>query len=359
MEDQNSIKKGPFITPGDRIYLSTNKETPRKVTIWIGVLISCLFIGSFIGVYTWQKQWGPFSGEAASLLFKKNLGTLSTKELYTLVNLYETQNDFHSAEEIYTILDKREPNNPDVMFNLGILLWHNQQYQKASSCFKQILDRDHLSSNLCYWYGKSLAALARDKEALEWHYQAMELDDNNLSNVIDILTLLKKLKRPSEGLSLIAGYAALYPYPNVEHQLKPFKVIFRELDSVGENSSFSIPEINNQYLVPIIFPLLKEHTPFIIDTGAQYMLIPRSLYSKGIAINKPTGRKIQIIGVGGAAGIGEEVLLEQIEIGGIKLKNVEAVIADNCPALLGQNVLKRLHLKTETKSGKNFLTISY
>jgi tetratricopeptide (TPR) repeat protein len=358
MDDKYSKKK-LSITPEDRIYMSARKKGPRKLTIWISASVVCLFVGSIVSIYLWQKQQGPFSREATPLPAKEHLSTLSTNELYSLLQAYEMKNELQSVEEIYKVLDKREPNNPNIMFNLGIFLWHNQQYQKATSCFKQLLDKGNLTSNLCYWYGKSLAAQERDKEALEWHYQAMELDDNNLSNILDILTLLKKLKKPSEGLSLIAGYTALYPYPNVEHQLKPFKIIFRKLDSTGEKASFSIPEINNQYVVPVRFPLLKEHTQFIIDTGAQCMLIPRSLYNKGIGVNKPTGRKPQIIGVGGAFGVGEEVILEQIEIAGIKLKNVEAIIADNCPALLGQNVLKRLHMKTENKSGKNFLTISY
>lgn len=359
MEDKSSIKKNLSIMPEDRIYTGISLEKSSKLRIWIAILISFLLIGSFIGVYTWQRSSSVFLGKAAFPTPKKDLGALSKNELYKLLNFYEMQNDFQSAEEIYTHLIKIEPNNPDIMFNLGILLWNNQCYQKAASLFEQLLAKDILTSNLCYWYGKTLSALGRDKEALEWHYQTLELDDNNLSNVIEILTLLKKLNKPSEGLSLIAGYSALYPYPNVEHELKPFKIIFRKLDSTGEKTSFSIPEINNQYLAPVLFPLLKDHTQFIIDTGAQYMSIPLSLYNQGIVTNKPTGRKLEIIGVGGSAGIGEVVILEHITIGRIKLKNVEAVICDNCPALLGQNVLRRLDMKTENKFGKNFLTVSY
>ncbi len=79
---------------------------------------------------------------------------------------------------------------------------------------------------------------------------------------------------------------------------------------------------------------------------------------QGITPNKPTGKKVKIIGVGGTAGIGDLVILEHIEIGKIKLKNIEAIICDKCPPLLGQNILKRLNLKTENKFGKNFLIIS-
>lgn len=322
-----TTQKSLSITSEDRIYTNSIKKVASKLTIWIGIFI---FIGSFIGAYGWYNYWKEFSGEAALLIVKKHLGILTPNELYTLASLYEMKGNLQLKEEIYKILNEVEPDNSNIMFNLGIAFFQNKKYQNARACFEKVLANGTMGSNLYYWYGKSLSALGRDEEALEQHYQTLELDDNNLSNVLEILTILKKLKKPFEGLSLIAGYTDLYPYPNVEQELKPFKIMFMKTNSTGEKASFSIPEMNNQYSIPVKFPLSKDQVNYIVDTGATCMSIPLSLYKKGITNNKPTGRKVKVNGVGGSF-TGDIVILEYIEIGMLKLNDVEAIICDECP----------------------------
>ncbi|MBS0271842.1 MAG: retroviral-like aspartic protease family protein [Proteobacteria bacterium] len=145
----------------------------------------------------------------------------------------------------------------------------------------------------------------------------------------------------------------------LKQELPPLKLMYTKIDASGERDLFSAPEVNNQYIVPVHFPLLYDRVDYIIDTGASITSIPLSLYNKGITNNKPTGQKVEITGVGGSAGMGDVILLEYIEIGNIKLTDVEAVICEKCPPLLGQNVLKRLNLRTQNRDGKNFLIISH
>ncbi len=177
---------------------------------------------------------------------------------------------------------------------------------------------------------------------------------------------IKKWARAFFFLFLIGPCIGFYGWYNrlnrddlTLEQGRPFlKIMYTRIDAFGDRNSLATPEINSQYVVSVRFPLLFDAVEYIIDTGASLTTIPLSLYKKGIANNKPTGKRVEIVGVGGNAGTGEIILLEYIEIGNIKLNNVEAVICEKCPALLGQNVLKRLNLRTENRDGKSFLIIS-
>lgn len=359
------------INPDDRIHVSPGYQIPKTYKIIILLVASVILIGILYKIFSWgdknentYRHVPNMTENKENLVEKKENLTkkkeeMNPNELYSLGSRYEINGDYQKAEEIYEEVNKLVPNNIDYMYSLAIMSFINTNYEKAEDYFSKIIDQGFLSSNVSYWYAKSLSSLGKDNEALKWHYQTLELDDNNLSNVIELLTILQKLKRSSEGLSLIAGYTALYPNDNVVFQLKPFQSMFLKSDTTSEKSSFSVPEINNQYIVPVFFPSLKEQTDYVIDTGAMYMSIPLSLYKSEIGPHKKTGKKLEIIGVGGSAGTGELIILDHLKVGNITLRNVEAIVCENCPPLLGQSALKRFHLNTVNKYGKNFLTISY
>ena len=363
MKDKIPTSKDLYINPEDRFHINSGFKIKKnnKIVITIIAIVISISISISIGIlyklYSCEDENKSSYGHIPNIAKKKE--EMNPNELYSLGNRFEISGDYQKAEEIYEEVNKLVPDNLNYMYSLAMMSFVNTDYKKAEDYFSKMIAQGFLSSNVSYWYAKSLSAIGKDHKALQWHYQTLELDDNNLSNVIELLTILQKLKRPSEGLSLIAGYTALYPNDNVVFQLKPFKSMFLKSDSSSEKASFSVPEINNQYVVPVFFPKLKEQTDYVIDTGAMYMSIPLSLYESEIGPHKKTGKKLEIMGVGGSAGIGNLIILDEFEVGNIKLQNVEAIVCENCPPLLGQSALKRIHLKTINKFGKNFLTLSY
>ena len=93
----------------------------------------------------------------------------------------------------------------------------------------------------------------------------------------------------------------------------------------------------------------KEKAKLLIDTGASYIQISRSLAGK-LGINISRGKQTTVMLAGGHAALGYIVSLQEVKVAGARLNNIEAIVLneDNMnmsDGLLGMSFLKHFNFQ--------------
>ena len=95
---------------------------------------------------------------------------------------------------------------------------------------------------------------------------------------------------------------------------------------------------------------------YIIDTGAVITTISPKMYKANEGVIRKTGAGYTFVNADGSANEAEEVFIDWIKIGGIKLQNARAVLKQKGDNLLGQNVLGKLKISIQKENNINIMT---
>lgn len=327
---------------------------PRSIKcFFVLILIGGLLIGC--GSVYWVQQWREFSQKAFCLYLKEAFFELSKNDIEDLLRISLALHQDQPAEEYYQRLLSMEPENAELTLNLALFYSHRERHDEALELYERLPKHYFMTPDLCFFYGLALSSFSRHEEALQWYYKSFGMFEN-LDNVEAIIRTLFLLQRPSEGLSVIYSFNS--KYPRYEKYFKYYESLFSELLNKASpqlSKEVSVPEVEGHYYVPVTFSLFKEPVMYLVDTGATFLTIPKKIYQKKIDTARPTGEKVVTIDANNHKRNNELIILTRVKIGSITLKNVKAILCDECTPLLGQSVLNRLDISTQNKQGRRFL----
>ncbi|MBD2492100.1 aspartyl protease family protein [Aulosira sp. FACHB-615] len=141
-------------------------------------------------------------------------------------------------------------------------------------------------------------------------------------------------------LSLIIGTSNLFlnPYKAKNSQInlsQLFATARWRLNSQQQYKEVRVPFTQKKGLIYVQAFWAGKPVNCILDTGATYISWPQTLNLK----SKPTGKQIQMLGVGGKYRIlGEWVLAPNIKLGGFELENLPTILQKTVEKANGQNI---------------------
>lgn len=325
------------------------KKAFSWLIIFIVISFSCLFLYEY-------NRWSPFFTEATIIRIKAAFHYESPDELRKLSAICNTLNLYDYSVKYLKKLLEFDANNINTLANIAINLTKANFHQEAINYYNKMDNLNFVpAADLCFFRAKSLQALNQLEEAFFWHYKSFESADMYIDNLTALLDLHIRLEKPFEALSLIHGY--LLKYPNMTAYLSPYESKFSEMTKAAttESMSFRVPETSMHYFVPITFKNKKNVEHYIVDTGATFMTVSKSIKKEELGVYVDTGQILQLHTASNDIVKSKLIIINQIKVGPITLKNVKAVLCPACPNLLGQSVLSQFNTQTKKISGTNFL----
>ena len=302
------------------------------------------------------NRWQPFFVESTIIRVKSAFNYESPSELRKLTAICNTLNFYDCSIKYLKKLLEVDANDVNTLANIAINLTKANIHQEAINYYNKMDNLNFVpAADLCFFRAKSLRALNQLEEAFFWHYKSFESSDMYIDNFTALLDLHMQLEKPFEGLSLIHGY--LLKYPNMAAYLTPYELKFSEMarTTTTESMSFRVPETSMHYFVPITFANRKNAEHYIVDTGATFMVVSKSIKKEELGAYVDTGQILQLHTASNDIVKSKLIIINQIKVGPVILRNVKAVLCPDCPNLLGQSVLSEFNMQTEKISGTNFL----
>ena len=101
------------------------------------------------------------------------------KYLYTLGDIYHTQNNFDEGVKLFEYIIKINPKDSNGYYNLGVLLQKQTKFAKALSCYQKVLEFDEKNINALYNMGNILIDFKEFGNAVQYFERVIQEQPNS------------------------------------------------------------------------------------------------------------------------------------------------------------------------------------
>jgi Ca-activated chloride channel family protein len=151
-----------------------------------------LFIGSILGsLLTAVMVFFP-----ANLVLSETVYSITQKG----TSHYEKQ-EFKLAEEKFYQANQKQPENPELIYNLGNSHYKNGNYQEALQAYSQVASSatdKTLKHKSVYNTGNSLFNLGKLEEAVNAYKASLEIDPNDMDAKFNLEYVLQEMKKQKQ-----------------------------------------------------------------------------------------------------------------------------------------------------------------
>lgn len=329
----------------------------RRYLIGAAILLALL-----LGVLLWQvTSWAPFGSEALWLRAKNSLGLASVEELFELGGICNSLGRYDCSVSVFRRLLRSRPDDARVVGNLALALTRTEAHDAALPYYERYLKLGGGAVDTFHGYATRLRALGQKPESIEWYYRALQADPSFLDVTRDLVELLVQQDRHIEALSVIGGFVRRLPNyrPYWNGRITAIDAALSRTQSTRAPAKtvLEIPASGDHHFIPIRLSRTGPYEFFMVDSGASLLsLSPEAVQETG-ARPRLAGQVVTLRTASGTV-VGDAVLLPEIQIGSLWLEDVEGVVCDGCPPLLGQSVLRRFDLRTTRRHSVEFLILT-
>lgn len=139
---------------------------------------------------------------SAIILFSAN--PVFAETLYSMIqegtSHYEKQ-EFDLAEEKFIQANQKQPENPELIYNLANSHYKNGNYQQALQAYSQVASSssdEALKQNSVYNTGNSLFNLGKLEEAANAYKKSLEIDPSDMDAKFNLEFVLQELKKQQQ-----------------------------------------------------------------------------------------------------------------------------------------------------------------
>lgn len=316
--------------------------------------------GIFLG-FAWFAHWGGLLDDGITQ-FQKQVKQLSdVNEIKSLYGSCPKGKKLKCRISIYARLVHLKPEVVEYRANWAMALTDNGDFKSAEPIYQE-LEKDGIATyDLYASMGKNRQGLGDYERSAEAYSNSLAIQPALVDVVEELSTVLVKLNRNTEALSLLESFVSRYE--GSEKYLQGRVIAIRKLvgdkAELGKEKRLRLMALQGwHHFLPIPLGANGKVVGFLIDTGASYLsmstenirIISEKAFknSTTVTLELADGRQIK----------GFKTLLPEVQIGPWRLKNVETTFCDKCGNLVGKSVLKNFVMKSVPKKGVEELEIS-
>ena len=166
---------------------------------------------------------------------------------FNLGNAFRYQGQKIKAIKSYEQAYKINPDNLDVLYNIGVLHLENKHFNSAIKIFKQVLAKDSKDSAAYNNIGFALFKQGNYGQAIEYYNKALKLDPNDLGVMINLGSAYALLGRYDQAMSIFSQvieidpqFFSVYNHRAVAYELMGYKLL-------AEKDYLKAIELNSEY----------------------------------------------------------------------------------------------------------------
>ncbi len=332
-------------------------DSPVRLVLIAGTICAallCLFLWGSRGGGTHPKTAAPLPAAYPPLQ-----GADALRE----ANRCYAGDDLHCAENYLRAYLVSAPQDAHSMALLGVTLNRLGQHAQAVQQFEAALNLGWATYDTFAYYALSLAALGRTDDSIKWNYRALA----TVPNLVDVSgTLAQQLTQQGhadEALALLTAFddemaaKGQNAYFMAQRIVIEDKIEQQRRADPGAKTIFEVANLEGHFSVPV--KLGEAHyAAFIVDTGATTTLVSNKLLASSKAKYAMLNRDASGMLADGRTVKGAFVRLDEVLVGTVALKDLDAFACDTCGLLLGQSALKHFDLHSARSAGVEFLTLT-
>ncbi|MEI7474369.1 MAG: tetratricopeptide repeat protein [bacterium] len=194
---------------------------------------------------------------------------------------------YDEAMNMYNQAEQLDPTNETLRLNKGTLFQQQGDLQTALQAYETILDVNPKNTLALYYRATALRDMGRTDEALAAFYNVLNIDNNYNAAKVDLLNTIKNVKEPEQALAYISDYAKNFPNDpiaqyNYAYQLHILKKTDEAIDFYKRAISLN-PKFTDAYLNIASAYKDKGLNKEAMDTIVQYLKIdPNNSKAKNI-----------------------------------------------------------------------------
>jgi tetratricopeptide (TPR) repeat protein len=329
-------------------YIAKNQFDFAPVRRFIFIILTAVGFG--IGLL----QLGLFDNPMTK--FQKVLrATKTTQDLEKCIHLCPQGKELACRVLLFTQLTKIKPDVLEHRAKLAIALTQFGHFQKAQTHYEYLLTTGFSSAEFFAHMGKNQETLRKYDAAAESYSRAIALRPELVEVVQSLSRVLVKLDRNSEALSLIESF--IKNAPGSESYLHNQKKQIQKQQTYSL-SVMRLMSVNGlPHYLPIIaaqsnrifgLAVVKDSSVLIMSTEMLHA-VSKSAFQKAVpsSLILASGQTIK----------GFITQIPELQIGGWKLKNVNAQFCDECANTIGSSVLQTFSTRTVQHQGVEILEI--
>ena len=141
---------------------------------------------------------------------RRKLKIHERKSVEEWIKLGQTTESHNIAYKYFEMALKKEPENPDALFNIGIASLNRKSYRKALENFNKMIDLGYSDWEVWTYKGIALDYLQHYNEAIEAYEEALKTKKDDPEILEYKISAERQLERPNVGIStdIIVTYTA-------------------------------------------------------------------------------------------------------------------------------------------------------
>ena len=342
--------------PASRLEKQNRSGLLRKLRnqgdrVVLGAVGLCLLLALLgYNYYIWRSYWLT----SIPLRVKYAFNWATPDELSDLGTICDRLGKQNCSVKVYRRVVKLTPKDTTALGLLAISETESRLYEDAIKHFQIYFALGGGALDALAWHARALKELGRIDEAIRQDYRVLQADPNLLDVTKEMVELLVQGKRYVEALAVIGSFIERVPeyrsywagnIANIEEALEGLGSSAQRLQIL-----LKIPAIGEHHFLPIKLSTRASYGFYVVDTGASYLTVSRSVAEESKIMTNVTGERVMLESANGVIEA-ERAVLSDVSIGTLKLGKVEAVICDSCPLLAGKSLLSRFNIQILGEDG--------
>lgn len=275
-----------------------------------------------------------YAFESAWLLAKNATGISDLNDQKRLGAICSTRSRLNSSARVFKKLAHDYPSDNEILSSYAITLVALKKFGEAEPYFKAYFAGGGISSELMYWYGRSLRAQGYEEKAVPWFYNALYYNFSNELASLELFQALNILERRDEAQSLLASLEAQASHEDLkkiwrdQYSSAQKVLIARTIATTTETKKkLMVPSLDGRrFYLPIKIKGLVAGFINSDAAGVETQISENDLLKFDLKAKRLSTTRI---------------LIKSMHVGPFEFTNFEASLCANCESSLGGKLLAK------------------
>jgi tetratricopeptide (TPR) repeat protein len=332
-------------------------EPPKRHFHIKKILTALSFVGLGFVIFE-GKKWGKNYPERVYYQVSSALKMTTAKDEARMAYVCQKLEKHQCSADAYTKALAKSPKSYDLAGALGVELTKIEEYDRAILTFQNFFSHKDGDDVHKQHFARALSNKDYVADATEWYYKSLQTNAKNFEAAQELIDHLVKNELHVEALSVIGHYNMVFPKTQKTWAKKTAEVkeAYKKYNQQYNIKEITIAGINKFLHAPVQFSNSSDTQIFLVDPESDFMTVDLAYLEQNGVSYKDLGEK-EVMATNGRYLKGTQIVLDELNVGPFKLKNVKGMACENCAFLLGKTVMKRLNSKLVDNKGIKYITL--